>query len=98
MLLSTIVLAGFLGFLAIELGWWTTEEGRQPWVAQGIMRVDEGFTLAPGIGTAFFGFAALYVFLSATLVWLLKRIASGAPPEEELEEDQEKESEGAYAI
>jgi len=98
MLLSAIVLAGFLGFLAIELGWWTTEEGRQPWVAQGIMRVDEGFTLAPGIGTAFFGFAALYVFLSATLVWLLKRIASGAPPEEELEEDQEKESEGAYAI
>jgi cytochrome bd-type quinol oxidase subunit 1 len=98
MLLSAIVLAGFLGFLAIELGWWTTEEGRQPWVAQGIMRVDEGFTLAPGIGTAFFGFAALYVFLSATLVWLLKRIASGAPPEEELEEDQEKQSEGAYAI
>ena len=42
--------------------------------------------------------AALYVFLSATLVWLLKRIASGAPPEEELEEDQEKQSEGAYAI
>ena len=98
LLLSAIVLSGFLGFLAIELGWWTTEEGRQPWVAQGVMRVDEGFTLAPGIGPAFFGFAALYIFLSATLIWLLKRIASGAPPEEELEEGQEKESEGAYAL
>jgi cytochrome bd ubiquinol oxidase subunit I len=96
LLLSVITLAGFLGFLAIELGWWTTEQGRQPWVAQGVMRTEEGFTLAPGIGIAFFGFLALYIFLAATLVWLLKRLATGAPPGEELEEDRQTE-EGAYA-
>ena len=99
LLLSAIVLSGFLGFLAIWLGWIVTEEGRQPWVAQGVMRVEDGFTLAPGIGVAFFGFAALYIFLAATLIWLLKRIASGAPSEEELEEEKEQEaSEGAYAL
>jgi hypothetical protein len=39
------------------------------------------------------------VFLSSTLIWLLKRIATGAPPEEEVEEAQEQEeSEGAYAL
>ncbi len=97
LLLSVITLAGFLGFLAIELGWWTTEQGRQPWVAQGVMRTEEGFTLAPGIGIAFFGFLALYIFLAATLVWLLKRLATGAPPEEEFEEAQQSE-EGAYAL
>ena len=63
------------------------------------MRIEEGFSLAPGIGIAFIGFALLYVFLASTLIWLLKRIATGAPPKEEVEEDQEQEeSEGAYAL
>ena len=96
-LLAALVLSGFLGFLAIELGWWTTEQGRQPWVAQGVMRTEEGFTLAPGVGIAFFGFLALYIFLAATLVWLLKRLATGAPPEEELEETRQSEG-GAHAL
>jgi cytochrome d ubiquinol oxidase subunit I len=98
-LLAVLTLSGFLGFLAILLGWITTEEGRQPWIAQGVMRIEEGFSLAPGIGTAFIGFALLYAFLASTLIWLLKRIATGAPPEEEVEESQEQEeSEGAYAL
>jgi cytochrome bd ubiquinol oxidase subunit I len=100
-LLASLTLSGFLGFLAILLGWIVTEEGRQPWVAQGVMRIDEGFTLAPGIGIAFIGFALLYVFLSTTLVWLLKRIATGAPDDADLEEEQVKEGteeESAYAL
>ena len=100
-LLAALTLSGFLGFLAILLGWIVTEEGRQPWVAQGVMRIDEGFTLAPGIGIAFIGFALLYVFLSTTLVWLLKRIATGAPDDADLEEEQVKEGteeESAYAL
>jgi cytochrome bd ubiquinol oxidase subunit I len=100
-LLASLTLSGFLGFLAILLGWIVTEEGRQPWVAQGVMRIDEGFTLAPGIGIAFIGFALLYVFLSTTLVWLLKRIATGAPDDADLEEEQVKEgteAESAYAL
>jgi cytochrome bd ubiquinol oxidase subunit I len=100
-LLAALTLSGFLGFLAILLGWIVTEEGRQPWIAQGVMRIDEGFTLAPGIGIAFIGFALLYVFLSTTLVWLLKRIATGAPDDADLEEEQVKEGteeESAYAL
>jgi hypothetical protein len=30
---------------------------------------------------AFYGFSLLYIIFAATLVWLLKRIATGAPPE-----------------
>lgn len=101
LLLGATVLSGFLGFFAILLGWFVTEEGRQPWVAQGVMRVDEGFSLAPGIGVAFIGFALLYLMLTATLIWMLKRIATGAPEdeEEEVKTGEGKESEeGAYAL
>jgi cytochrome bd-type quinol oxidase subunit 1 len=65
------------------------------------MRIEEGFSLAPGIGVAFIGFALLYLFLSSTLIWLLKRIATGAPDDADLEEEQVKEGteeEGAYAL
>ena len=31
-----------LGFLAVELGWITTEAGRQPWLVYNLMRTAEG--------------------------------------------------------
>lgn len=78
-LLRSITLSGFLGFAAIELGWITTEEGRQPWVIKGIMRTAEGSTTAPGLVIAMVAFGMLYVALAAILIWLLRRMATGAP-------------------
>jgi cytochrome d ubiquinol oxidase subunit I len=80
-LLRASVLSGFLGFIAIEAGWMVTEFGRQPWVVRGIMLTDNGYSPAPGLPGAFYGFSLLYILLAATLVWLLKRIATGAPPD-----------------
>jgi cytochrome bd ubiquinol oxidase subunit I len=38
-----------LGFLAVELGWITTEAGRQPWLVYNLMRTSEGVSpIAPG--------------------------------------------------
>ncbi len=79
--LRTIVLSGFLGFIAIELGWLTTEFGRQPWVIKGVMRTVEGSTPAPGLIVAFFGFLTLYVLLGTFYVRLLRGMATGAPEE-----------------
>ncbi|GAC1512399.1 MAG: cytochrome ubiquinol oxidase subunit I [Ktedonobacteraceae bacterium] len=45
--LSGIVLAGICGFLAVELGWITTEEGRQPWIIYNLMRVSNAVTPDP---------------------------------------------------
>lgn len=75
-LLRATVLSGFLGFLAIELGWLTTEWGRQPWAIKGVMRTDEASTSAPGLVLAFFGFLTLYVLLGAFYVRLLRNMAS----------------------
>ena len=45
--LITLVAAHPLGFLATELGWITTEVGRQPWVVYGLMRSSEGISPIP---------------------------------------------------
>jgi cytochrome bd ubiquinol oxidase subunit I len=80
-LLRATVLSGFLGFVAIECGWLVTEFGRQPWVIQGVMLTNNGSSPALGVVGGFYGFTLLYVLLAITLIWLLKRIATGVPPE-----------------
>jgi cytochrome d ubiquinol oxidase subunit I len=77
--LLALVAAGPLAFAANELGWMVTEFGRQPWVIYGVLRTDDAITGAPGLGVIFAGFALLYVVLSAMTVWLLRRMATGAP-------------------
>jgi cytochrome d ubiquinol oxidase subunit I len=47
--LRTLLIIHPLGFLAVELGWITTEAGRQPWLVYNLMRTSEGVSpIAPG--------------------------------------------------
>jgi cytochrome bd ubiquinol oxidase subunit I len=47
--LRTLLIIHPLGFLALELGWITTEAGRQPWLVYNLMRTSEGVSpIAPG--------------------------------------------------
>lgn len=45
--LWTLVIIHPLGFLAAELGWITTEVGRQPWVVYNLMKTAEGVSPIP---------------------------------------------------
>ena len=45
--LRTLVMAHPLGFIATELGWITTEVGRQPWLVYQLMRTSEGVSPIP---------------------------------------------------
>jgi len=45
--LWTLVIAHPLGFVATELGWITTEVGRQPWLVYQLMRTSEGVSPIP---------------------------------------------------
>jgi cytochrome d ubiquinol oxidase subunit I len=45
--LWTLLIAHPLGFLAVELGWVTTEVGRQPWLVYNLMRTVEGVSPIP---------------------------------------------------
>ena len=72
-LLWLIAAMGPLSFLAIELGWTTTEMGRQPWVVYGYVLTKDAVTPAPGLDISFLVFTAIYVALGvATTVFLLR--------------------------
>ena len=77
--LLALAAAGPLAFVANELGWMVTELGRQPWVIYGVLRTKDAITTAPGLGALFAGFTLVYIALAAMTVWLLRRLATGAP-------------------
>ena len=77
--LLALVAAGPLAFAANELGWMVTELGRQPWTIYGVLRTQDAITTAPGLGLTFTAFGLVYVALTVATVWLLRRMATGAP-------------------
>ena len=73
LLLRALVVAGPLGFVAIEAGWVVTEVGRQPWIIYNVMRTRDAVTPMPGIAAPFLAFTVLYLFLAFVVVSLLRR-------------------------
>ncbi len=80
-LLRGIFLAGILGFVAVELGWIVTEEGRQPWVIYNYLRTSQAVTTAPFLNISFLVFSVVYVILAVTMTVLLIRQARKPLPE-----------------
>ena len=60
-----------LGFVAIEMGWFVTEFGRQPWIVWQVMRVDEAATPQDGVVVLLIVFSLVYVALTIGLLLLL---------------------------
>jgi cytochrome bd ubiquinol oxidase subunit I len=79
--LLAVAASGPLAFLANELGWLVSEFGRQPWVIYGVLRTRDAVTTASGLDVTFTGFVVLYIGLATATVWLLRRLATGAPAE-----------------
>jgi len=77
-----LIAAGPAAVVALEAGWVVTEVGRQPWIAQGVMRTTEAVTAAPAIRWIFLVVAAGYVALAASTVMVL-RILARRPMREE---------------
>ncbi len=68
------------GFIAVLAGWFVTEVGRQPWIAQGLMRTSDA--TSPVIGTSIAisltAFVAIYIFVfGAASFYILKLIGKG---------------------
>lgn len=72
-LLAALVVVAPMGIIAIEAGWTVTEVGRQPWVVYGLVRTADAVTPMPGLVVPFLTFTALYLFLGAVVVVLLRR-------------------------
>lgn len=83
-MLRLLVLSGPLAVLAIEFGWILAEEGRQPWILRGFMKVEEAATSSNHVGLMFILFFALYALLGTLCVVILRRIFRNKPATEEL--------------
>lgn len=79
-----IVLGGPLAMLAIELGWWFAEVGRQPWILRGIMRTEEAATKSGQVDTMLLLFAGLYLVLAIGSIVVLTRMFRKNTVEQEL--------------
>jgi cytochrome d ubiquinol oxidase subunit I len=84
-LLRGLALTGPLAMINIELGWMIAEIGRQPWILRGYMKVSEGATTAQGLGSMFWLFFVLYVFLGVFCTIVIRKMFIHNPPEDELQ-------------
>ena len=86
LLLLALVGVGALGFVAIEMGWFVTEFGRQPWVIYRVMRTESGATPREGIWVLLLLFSLAYIALTVGLAGVLswqQRGRTKAPREDE---------------
>ena len=66
---------------AMLAGWEVTEAGRQPWIVYGRMTVREAATTSGGIEWSVLATAIVYLGLAAALLLILRKLATGAPPD-----------------
>lgn len=83
-----IVAGGPLTMIAIEVGWWLAEVGRQPWVLRGIMKTQEAATSSNQVDLMLILFAGLYVLLAIGSIVVLTRMFRKNPVEKEIEDRQ----------
>jgi cytochrome bd ubiquinol oxidase subunit I len=73
--LGAAVVAGPASVVALELGWVTTEVGRQPWIVQGHMRIDEAVTTSAGVWWTLLGLIVIYTAMGVGSVVVLRSMA-----------------------
>jgi cytochrome d ubiquinol oxidase subunit I len=79
--LKALVLAQPLGFVAVIMGWITTEVGRQPWVVYGLMKTAEGVSpiSAGNVIWSLTMFMLFFAFIGGTYFYYILRILRNGP-------------------
>jgi cytochrome bd ubiquinol oxidase subunit I len=76
--------AGFawpLGFIALLAGWVTTESGRQPYIAYGILRTADAISpvSAATVATSLVAFVVVYTVVFSIGVYYIRKLIRGGP-------------------
>jgi cytochrome d ubiquinol oxidase subunit I len=77
--LRAVALSGIAATAAMELGWITTEVGRQPWIVYRVLRVADAVNPEPGIQYGFYAVLAIYAVLTVTTIAVLRRFTRSRP-------------------
>ena len=73
--LRAAVAAGVASVASLELGWITTELGRQPWIVYGHMRVADAVTHSGGVWITLVALCAIYLAMGVGAVVVLRSMA-----------------------
>ena len=87
-----------LPYIANACGWILTEMGRQPWIVQGLLKVEDGLSPNMTTGQVLFSlisYAAVYSALAAAMYYLTRKYAF-AGPEAALHESVDVSPEPVY--
>jgi cytochrome d ubiquinol oxidase subunit I len=77
--LRTVAVSGIAATLAMEVGWVTTEVGRQPWIVYNVLRVANAVNPEPGIQYGFYAVVVIYAALTVVLIAVLRRMTRSTP-------------------
>ena len=86
-----LILSVFFPFVANQVGWFTAEVGRQPWIVYGLLRTSQGVSKSIVAGQVIGSitmFVCIYILLFSLFCFLLNRKVQHGP--EEIETDEEK--------
>jgi cytochrome bd ubiquinol oxidase subunit I len=100
-LLWLFVFAVFLPQVANQVGWFSAEMGRQPWVVYGLLRTSDAFSKAVTSNQILFSlimFALIYILLFALFIYLLDRKIKHGPYDESEIEDRPLQHEIAEVL
>jgi cytochrome d ubiquinol oxidase subunit I len=81
-LMWIFVFAVFLPQAANQLGWFSAEVGRQPWIVYGLMRTSEALSVSVGSGqvlASLIMFSLIYILLFILFIFLLDRKIKHGP-------------------
>jgi len=73
--LLAVALAGPAAGLCVELGWVTTEVGRQPWIVWRVLRTRDAVSASGGLWATYLGIVVLYMAMTVAAVWVLRSMA-----------------------
>ncbi|MEP7022803.1 MAG: cytochrome ubiquinol oxidase subunit I [Actinomycetota bacterium] len=89
--LRAVAVSGVAAVAAMELGWVTTEVGRQPWIVYHVLRVANAVNPEPGIQYGYYSVVAIYAVLTVATIAVLRRFTKARPvPEAPQESDVEE--------
>jgi cytochrome d ubiquinol oxidase subunit I len=77
--LRAVGVSGVATVVAMELGWITTEVGRQPWIVYRVMRVADAVNPEHGIQYGFWAVVAIYAVLTVVTVGVLRHMTRSVP-------------------
>ena len=63
----------------MELGWITTEVGRQPWIVYHVLKVANAVNPEPGIQYGFWAVVVIYAILTVVTIAVLRRMTRSVP-------------------